>query len=438
MSLASASNAGVTATWSQAVLSGLASDGGLFLPQAIPQLTQAEIASLSDKSLAQIATDLAKRFLASEITEQELSVICSESFNFPLPIVKLTERLHILELFHGPTCAFKDFGARFMSRLFRHFWGERPDPLTVLVATSGDTGGAVANAFFDTSPNPPIRVAILFPRDKVTPIQRRQMTTLGHNITAYQIDGTFDDCQRLVKPALSDQELKKRVQLTSANSINIARLIPQMFYYAHTALQYRGQAAPIISVPSGNLGNITGALLAKLCGFQLSQLIAACNANRPFPDFLTHGSFNPSQSLETISNAMDVGNPSNFQRILKLCNADTTLVGAASVAKQISAYSISDHTTRQTIREIYDQHGYTLDPHTAVGVTALTRYLSDNPTINTPAVVAATAHPAKFSETVEAILGHPPELPPQLATLDGAPEQIISLSAQYEALKKAL
>jgi threonine synthase len=346
---------------------------------------------------------------------------------------QLDEKIFVLELFHGPTCAFKDFGARFMARLFRHFWGDNQSPLTVLVATSGDTGSAVANAFFDTSPNPRIRVAILYPRDKVSTVQRKQMTTLGHNVTAYEVDGSFDDCQALVKKALRDTKLLATRSLTSANSINIARLLPQMFYYAYASLQFPANTPPIFVVPSGNLGNLTGALMAHLCGFTATHLIGACNSNSTFSDYLSTGIFSPAPSRETLSNAMDVGAPSNFVRMNALLGStheSQTLPALSFATSGISGYTINDEQTREAMRAYYNTYGYCIDPHTAVGAAALKRHIQAH-SLNAPAVLVATAHPAKFSVTVENILGYHPTPPPQLAAVLERPERILPLANDY-------
>jgi threonine synthase len=378
--------------------------------------------------------------MQNELGADTLHTLCAGTWDFPLPLKQLDERTFVLELFHGPTCAFKDFGARFMARLFRHFWGNNQKPLTVLVATSGDTGSAVANAFLDTSSNPRIRVAILYPRGKVSAVQRKQMTTLGHNVTAYEVDGSFDDCQALVKKALQDEELLAMQSLTSANSINIARLLPQMFYYAFASLQFPASDPPIFIVPSGNLGNLTGAVMAHLCGFITSQLIGACNANRTFPDYLKTGIFSPTPSKETLSNAMDVGTPSNFYRINALLGAtdESQVLPALSLSQSgISGYAISDDEIRDAMRDYYSRYKYCLDPHTAVGAAALKLHIQSH-RITSPRVLVATAHPAKFATTVEDTLGCSPSPPPQLATVLGKEEQITPLANDYADLVRLI
>jgi threonine synthase len=330
-----------------------------------------------------------------------------------------------------------------MAGLFRYFWGTQSKQLTVLVATSGDTGSAVANAFLDQDPNPPIRVAILYPKDKVSEIQRRQMTTLGHNVTAYEVDGTFDDCQALAKQALCDSELTRRYPLTSANSINIARLLPQMFYYAYTTLRFPKDSPPLFSIPSGNLGNLTGGLLAHLVGFRAAHFVAACNANKTFPEFLVTGEFLPQRSTETISNAMDVGNPSNFQRISDLFGDQKD---RGYFHTLLSGYSASDQETAKMLRKFHAEYGYILDPHTAVGACALVDYVKKHSNIAPQRVIVATAHPAKFAQVVHQALGWSSvnaesrsiDVPQQLRELETKAERVIALDNSYAALQGVL
>jgi threonine synthase len=424
----------IRASWQQAVLSGIAPDGGLYLPVELPRISSSELAAYRGKSFVQLATGLAEIFIGSEVSPLILSGICEKAFNFPLTLKQLDQQLYVLELFHGPTCAFKDFGARFMAGLFRHFWGKQDTQLTVLAATSGDTGSAVADAFFDSSPKPPIRVAILYPRGKVSDIQRKQMTTLGHNVVAYEVDGTFDDCQALVKQALCDPALLQSTPLTSANSINIARLLPQMFYYAFSTLCFAPEDRPIFSVPSGNLGNLTGGIIAHLLGFHVARLIAACNSNATFPRFVTTGAFTPERSLETISNAMDVGNPSNFFRIAALLSERHK---APVLQDLVSGYSISDTETQGAIKKFYSQYGYILDPHTAVGACALENYRALQPNTH-PAIIVGTAHPAKFSSVVQQVLNLSPQVPESLQVVLAKPEQSVKLANSYAELKQHL
>jgi threonine synthase len=418
--------------WSDAVLRGLAPDGGLYLPDEIPHLAGATLAQFAELPFPQLAFELARRFLSTEVPDVVLRELCSSAFTFDVPVRQIDDHTHILELFHGPTCAFKDFGARFMARLFRYFLGTPDRPLTVLVATSGDTGSAVANAFYDDSTSPPIRVAILFPKGKVSLVQEKQMTTLGHNVTAYEVDGTFDDCQALVKQALADEELTSRRAFTSANSINIARLLPQMFYYVYAALKTAPEAPPIFSVPSGNLGNLTGGVIGHLMGMPASHFIAACNINAPFPEYLHSGNYLPHPSRETISNAMDVGNPSNYVRLLSLYGNEIGKMRAT-----ISGACVTDEETIATIAKTYEETGYVLDPHTAVGVLALERYRHQYHSTH-PGVVLATAHPAKFGATVSQAVGREPALPPQLAEALKKEGDKIPLENSYTELKRRL
>ena len=432
MELFSTKDNSIRHRWSDAVLRGLAPDGGLYLPVEIPHLSGATLAQLSELPFPNLAYELAKRFLADEVPDATIKEICSSAFTFDVPLRKISEHTHILELFHGPTCAFKDFGARFMARLFRHFLGSPDRPLTVLVATSGDTGSAVANAFFNESTSPPIRVAILFPKGKVSLVQEKQMTTLGHNVTAYEVDGTFDDCQALVKQALADKELTSRHAFTSANSINIARLLPQMFYYVYAALKLHQMGAPIFSVPSGNLGNLTGGIIGHLMGMPASQFIAACNINAPFPEYLRSGEYHPHPSHETISNAMDVGSPSNYVRLLSLYGNELGRMRAT-----ISGDRITDEETNATISRTFQETGYVLDPHTAVGVLALERSRLQTRSTN-PGVVLATAHPAKFASTVAHAIGHHPEVPAQLAEALKKEGDKVPLKNSYAELQREL
>jgi threonine synthase len=414
-------------TWKSAVLSGLAPDGGLYLPTQIPTLPSALMTKAASLSFPELCFELASLFLGDEVDSDTLRHICSESFSFPVPVVPTASNVSVIELFHGPTCAFKDFGARFMARLFRHFLGtSQQSPLTVLVATSGDTGSAVANAFFDISAEPPIRVVILFPKGKVSLVQEKQMTTLGHNVTALEVDGTFDDCQRLVKQALADHELTQRTTLTTANSINIARLLPQMFYYVWAALQSSTQGPPLFVVPSGNLGNLTAGILAARAGLPVSGFIAACNANDVFPQYISSGTLSPRASIETISNAMDVGNPSNVARVIDLVREQSL---------SLAATSITDAETLAAIKQVYETSGYITDPHTAVGFAAVERLRKGN---SPHALVLATAHPAKFSGTVSAALGFEPTPPPQLVEALRKPSQKVGIGVSYDELKREI
>jgi threonine synthase len=433
MTLYSTGNKQLKVSWKQAILAGLSPDGGLYMPECIPSFPGEDFRKLKNLSFPELAAHIAAKFMGDEITLEQLNAIAAESLDIPLPLKNLTDNTYILELFHGPTCAFKDFGARFMSHLFRHFWGKHSEPLTVVTATSGDTGSAVAHAFYDQSESPRIRVAILYPKDKVSPIQRKQMTTLGHNITAYEVDGTFDDCQALAKQALADTELQKKMCLTSANSINIARLLPQMFYYAYTSLLVEDSLAPLFIVPSGNLGNVVGSLFAKAMGFRIEHSIAACNANKTFVDFLEGNPFTPTPSLQTISNAMDVGNPSNIHRLIALqeqCNIKKH--------QAVSAISIRDDETKEAMQELFSKYHYIADPHTAVAASLITTQRIPASLKEHPKVVVATAHPAKFGDTVEQTIGLTPDLPRQLLHTQELEEYRHSLNNSYTDFISAL
>ncbi|MEY4669441.1 MAG: threonine synthase [Pseudomonadota bacterium] len=432
MTLRSTKDSTLRHRWSEAVLRGLAPDGGLYLPVELPHLSAAELDHLSNLSFPELAYELARTFLKGEVADPVLKDLCTSAFTFEVPLRKISDHTHVLELFHGPTCAFKDFGARFMARLFRHFLGSSDRPLTVLVATSGDTGSAVANAFFDKSESPLIRVAILFPKGKVSLVQEKQMTTLGYNVAAYEVDGTFDDCQTLVKQALADDHLTSQHALTSANSINIARLLPQMFYYVYAALKVRHVGAPTFAVPSGNLGNLTGGIMGHLMGMPASHFIAACNINAPFPEYLRSGSYAPHPSRETLSNAMDVGSPSNYARLLSLYGNELETIRAT-----ISGARIGDDETVSTIAKTYQDTGYVLDPHTAVGVLALERH-QQVAGLSSPGVVLATAHPAKFGNTVALAIGREPEMPPQVANALAHTGTKVPLRNSYSDLKRVL
>ncbi len=427
MRLVSSTSPEEIASWRDAVLRGIAPDGGLYIPSSLPHFSRDDKDRLRSLSFGHMASEIVRAFIGEELLADEISALCAESFDFEVPLVQLDETTHILELFHGPTCAFKDFGARFMARLFRHFWGIQARPLTVLVATSGDTGSAVAQAFYDTSEAAPIRVAVLFPKGKVSDVQRRQMTTLGHNVTAFEVDGTFDDCQSLVKRALRDDSILRQTALTSANSINIARLLPQMLYYAFSLMQFEEPA--LVVVPSGNLGNLTGGLMAHRCGFEARHWVAACNSNDVFPHYLSSGQFSPAASRETISNAMDVGNPSNFSRIVSMCGDTASQI--------LSGYSISDDETLQEMASTYALTRYILDPHTAVGARALRTHRELYNQRGT-AILVSTAHPAKFSATVTRAINVSPALPPQLAQTLSKTEIIKPIPNSYSALVEHL
>ena len=413
-----------------AVLRGSAPDGGLYMPVEIPHLQKDFLERLPSLAFPEIAREVGALFAGDEIPPQILTKIVTEAFNFPVPLVALGERLHILELFHGPTLAFKDFGARFMARLMEYFVQESGKQLTVIVATSGDTGSAVAQAFLGVSG---IRVVILYPAGRVSDAQEKQLTTLGQNITALEVSGSFDDCQRLAKQALVDPIIAEKLTLTSANSINIARLIPQSFYYFAAVAQLGpSESLPAFSVPSGNFGNLTGGLLAKRMGLGVAQFIAATNANDVVPEFLRSGKLIPRASRHTISNAMDVGNPSNFARIVDLYDNDLQ-----AIRRDIWGCSFSDEETLRIMHDVEELHGYVLDPHTAVGVLGWQCFAKQNQSA-TRGIVLATAHPAKFAEVVERAVGARPNMPERLAAFLDRPKKSIPFPNRFPELQEFL
>jgi threonine synthase len=413
-----------------AVIHGSAPDGGLYMPVQILRLKRDFLGRLPSLAFPEIAHEVGALFIGDEIPPNILMKIVAEAFNFPVPLVTLGEQLHILELFHGPTLAFKDFGARFMARVMEYFVQESGKHLTVIVATSGDTGSAVAQAFLGV---PGIRVVILYPAGRVSNAQEKQLTTLGQNITALEVAGSFDDCQRLAKQALVDPVITEKLILTSANSINIARLIPQTFYYFAAVAQLgTSESLPVFSVPSGNFGNLTGGLLAKRIGLGIGNFIAATNANDVVPEFLRSGKLIPRDSRHTISNAMDVGNPSNFARIADLYDNDLQ-----AIRRDIWGASFSDEDTLRIMHDVDKRNGYTLDPHTAVGVLGWQCFAKQNqPT--TQGIVLATAHPAKFGEIVARATGVRPEMPERLAAFLNRPKNSIPFPNRFSELQEFL
>jgi threonine synthase len=433
---------------SQAVLKGLAIDGGLYMPERIPKLSDSFFQSLHGMGLHDIATEVVSSFLSDDVAIADLKVMATETLSFDIPLVEVEPGIFSLELFHGPTMAFKDVGARFMSRLMAYLHhgsndnnkgqtaeipgqssaadSNDPQPLKVVVATSGDTGSAVAAGFFDVDG---IEVYVLFPRKKVSPLQQKQITTWGRNIHAIEVDGTFDDCQRLAKQVLNDDLLNNKYLLTSANSINIARLIPQAIYYFYAAAQLKDPDLPLVfSVPSGNFGNLTAGLLASIMGLPVRQFIAATNINDVVPEYATRGLYRPRPSMQTISNAMDVGDPSNFARMLELFNHDHH-----NFCESIYTCSFTDEQTLKTIEKVYRQTGYMMDPHGAVAYMGLKKYLSAH-AHPTNMIFLETAHPAKFSESIEGVVGEIP-LPPQLQQVKDKAEHFVSIPNELEALK---
>ena len=422
-----------------AILKGLADDGGLFMPEYIPQLDSEFFENLPNLSLQEIGFRVAKEFLGESISDDNLKEIIDEVLNFEIPAIKISENIYSLELFHGPTMAFKDVGARFMARMMSYF--SEGKPMKVIAATSGDTGSAVASGFFGV---PGIEVYILYPKGKVSPLQEKQLTTWGGNIKALEIDGTFDDCQALAKQILSDEELNQKFTLTSANSINIARLIPQSFYYFWAFAQLQKLGKPIVfSVPSGNFGNLTAGLFAKKMGLPIHQFVASTNENDVVPKFLETGNYEAKPSKQTISNAMDVGNPSNFERMKSLFNNDVS-----EFKKEIEAYSFSDEETKNAMREIKNKFDYTLDPHGAVaylGLQTLRQSFdsaqddkSDKEGGDFIGVLLETAHPAKFVEVVEDVLKEKVEIPEKLEAFNKKEKKSVEFPVDFEAVKNYL
>ncbi len=408
-----------------AVLRGQPEDGGLYFPEKIPHHDATFWEKLSEKSKEEIAFEIIKPYVGNDIDPSTLYQICSETVNFDFPLVKLNDSIYVLELFHGDTLAFKDVGARFMSRCLRFFAQKISKKISVIVATSGDTGGAVASGFWNVEN---VEVFILYPKSRISDIQELQITSLGGNINAVRVNGDFDDCQRLVKQALADEGIRKKFYLTSANSINIARLLPQQFYYAFAYRQWAENRPPVISVPSGNFGNICALAIAHLSGLPCERLIAACNANDVIPEFLRTGKMTSKPAIKTLSTAMDVASPSNFVRILQLFGNNIEKLRAKMIA-----FSISDEDTILTMKQTYHNHGYLLDPHGAVGLKALECYLQQNP--SSKGIFLETAHPIKF-ESVKNILGEASiEIPPQIRSLLSREKHYIEVENDYKKLK---
>ena len=417
----------------EATIRGQAPDKGLYFPETIPSLDKNFIADIDQYSKEEIAFTIIQPYIDNVIPADDLQKIVAETINFEFPLVKVEENIFSLELFHGPTLAFKDVGARFMSRCLGYFVKNNPDSyrdkITVLVATSGDTGGAVANGFYDVDG---VDVVILYPSGKVSSVQELQLTTLGKNITALEIDGTFDDCQKLVKQAFADEALNKKLFLTSANSINVARWLPQQFYYFFAYKQWDDKNnPPVISVPSGNFGNICAGLLAHRSGLPVKHFIAACNANDVVTEYLETGNYAPKKSVATLSNAMDVGNPSNFVRILQLFDQEFQ-----SLKNVMSSYSFSDEETMAILKEVYLNTKYLLDPHGAVGYGALKKYVQQHP--GTGGIFLETAHPVKFYDVVEPVIRQKVPMPAVVNDLLKLKKQSIKMDVKYEDFRDYL
>jgi threonine synthase len=413
-------------TFSEAALHGLAPDGGLYVPASWPQLPDGFLKHLSEKSLHEICFEISKLFI-DELDEIALRRVIESAINFDTPLIHLSENRYVLELFHGPTLAFKDVGARFMAQIFREISQQKAEDIIILVATSGDTGSAVAQGFAGIKG---VQVCLLYPGGKISRIQEQQLTTVGKNVTALEIDGTFDDCQHMVKQAFSDEELNRNITLSSANSINIARLLPQAFYYLYAVSQLFRQISqakkPIFCVPSGNFGNLTAGLIAQKIGMPACGFIAATNVNDIVPEYLETGQFNPRSSIQTISNAMDVGNPSNFERMLYLAENSHQ-----KMRELVWGASFTDDETRRSVQQVHNELNYLMDPHTAIAWLAAKQYEEQHQGYfgekdSTPFILLSTAHPAKFGDIIEPIIGKEVKIPKRLQK---------SLEKQKESIK---
>ncbi len=413
----------------EAVLKGLPPDNGLYMPYEINSLPQKFWDNLDSYTFTEMAYHIAHNFIGDYIPSAELNKIIHEAYNFDAPLIEVGD-YSVLELYNGPTLAFKDFGARFMGRLMGYFLRNNDKEVNILVATSGDTGSAVAHGFLNVEG---IKVTILYPKGKVSEIQEKQFTTLGANITAIEIDGTFDDCQALVKQAFLDKELNEKLTLSSANSINIARLIPQSFYYIYAYKQLDDKSLPLyFSVPSGNFGNMTAGLFAKKMGLPITKMIAATNSNDVFTVYHETGKFEPKQSVQTISNAMDVGNPSNFTRMMDLYGND-----AEKVREDIAAYSYNNDQTADCIKKVFNDYNYVMCPHTAVGYLGLDEFVYENDLnpyyIN--GIILATAHPVKFGDVVEPLIEAHIHIPERLKSIINGKKQSVLMSADFDIFK---
>lgn len=418
-------------SFKDAVINGLADDGGLFMPSEIMRIHDSFFENISRYSFKEISFYVAGKLINSDLPKAELENIINSSITFNAPLVSLNKQINILELFHGPTLAFKDFGARFMANTLSYLNKNSNKGITVLVATSGDTGSAVANGFYNVDG---INVILLYPSEKVSNIQEQQLTTLDKNITALEVLGTFDDCQRLVKQAFLDNQITSRKKLSSANSINIARLLPQSFYYFYAYAQLEDKNLQnIISVPSGNFGNLTAGLIAKKMGLPINTFIAATNSNDVFPKYLETSEYQPKPSIKTISNAMDVGDPSNFKRILDLYNNDYQ-----NIKNDIYSERFSDEETISGMKEVYSNYNYIIDPHGAVGYSALKSFANKNNLKSFNGIILETAHPAKFADVVESALNVKIGIPERLKKCLSKEKHSVKISNDYKDFKEFL
>lgn len=428
MNYYSLNNQAPTSTFKNAVVKGLAPDKGLYFPESITPLPTPFFNNIEHLSYQTIAYETIKQFILPEIPEKDLRLIINETLSFDFPVVELTYSISTLELFHGPTMAFKDVGARFMARCLGYFNKNNPQEVTVLVATSGDTGGAVANGFLGVEG---VNVVILYPSGKVSDIQEKQLTTLKKNITALEVNGTFDDCQAMVKQAFLDEDITQHKQLTSANSINVARWLPQMFYFMFAYKQLKNKHKNIVfSVPSGNFGNLCAGMMAQQLGLPVAHFVASNNTNKVVTDYLQTQIYRPKPSVQTISNAMDVGNPSNFVRIEAIYQNDFL-----NLKNHLSSYSFTDAETIEALKELYNNYNYVADPHGAVGYLGAKAYLESNP--DSHVVFLETAHPTKFLDVVEETIQENIELPEQILKVMDKKKKAIEIST-YEELKAFL
>jgi len=432
MNFYSTNNPSNRVSFKEAVFNSMPQDKGLYMPVSIPRLDDKFLDNLDNYTLPEIAFHVAKNLLGDDIPDSDLQNIIHDAINFYAPVVELEENVYVLELFHGPSLAFKDFGARFMSRVMSYFLKEGEKMLDVLVATSGDTGGAVALGFLGV---PNTRVTILYPKGKVSGVQELQLTTNGQNIRTIEIDGTFDDCQALVKKAFTDPELNKEFRLTSANSINIARLIPQTFYYfnAYTQLLKEGKNKVVFSVPSGNFGNLGAGILAWKMGLPVEHFIAATNANDTVPEFLKSGVYQPKPSVQTIANAMDVGDPSNWVRIQEMFKTDPK-----QLKHLVSGFSYTDEENLEAIERIHAGYNYIACPHTAIAWQALKDWQQDEPTGRVAGVFLSTAHPCKFPDVLPKHIAREIVVPEQVKKLENKNKEAAALGKDFEAFKNYL
>jgi threonine synthase len=416
-----------TTSLKEAVIQGLAPDKGLFMPERFPVLTRSELERIKKADLAETGVIISQKLFGEDVPADELEKIVRDAIYFDTPLVEVSDKIFSLELFHGPTLAFKDVGARFMARLLQYFTRGESETVHVLVATSGDTGSAVANGFLGMEN---IKVHVLYPSGQVSPLQEKQFSTLGENITALEVAGSFDDCQALVKSAFADETLKGKIYLTSANSINLARFLPQSFYYFRGWAQAESDQL-VMAVPSGNFGNLTAGLIGREMGLPVNTFLAASNANNVVPEYLETGEYKPRASVSTIANAMDVGAPSNFERILDLFNKDH-----GRLSRHIKGYTYSDDEIRKVIKEIYKETRYILDPHGATGYEASREFLKDHPDYT--AIFFETAHPAKFGEVVNKEIGKEVDIPERLEAFASRKKISVPMTKEYSDFQEYL